>query len=224
MNKFIKENYIFLIIFILFLFKDSLYQFINIKENIKTNIECEILKKDYNKLLEFNNIDMVYNNQFTNSYIIYKDIYNYLESITIRGGSNNNFYISYPVIYNNTLIGIISKVKENSSIVKLITNKNSKISVKINEEVGVLEYSDGKLIVSNISNYSEIKVNDKIYTSGFGNIRENIYIGSVKNIKLDNKGIEKSIEVNYNIDIKNIYYVSVLGESKWFFYLSYLTY
>ena len=141
----------FLIIFLLILLKEPIYKIINIEENVYTPIKCEFLESDYNKLLEFNNIDIIYDSEFTNSYIIYKDIYDYMNVITIRGGLDKGFN-NNPVIYDNTLIGIISKVNENSSIVNLITNKDSKISVKINDSIGVLENINGHLQVNNISN------------------------------------------------------------------------
>jgi len=209
MKTFIKDSYLFLIVFIIILLKEPIYKLFYIDDNLYNPIKCEFLESDYNKLLEFNNIEVIYNNEFINSYIIYKDIYDYMNTITIRGGLDKNFN-NNPVIYDNTLIGVISKVNNNSSIVNLITNKSSKISVKINDFIGVLEYKNGKLLVSNISNYSDISVGDSIYTSGLGNIHENIYIGTVKNIKLNNKNIEKIIEVDYKLNIKNIDYVTVL--------------
>lgn len=209
MKIFIKESYLFLFVFIIFLLKEPIYKLFSIEDNLYNPIKCEFLENDYNKLLEFNNIEVIYNNEFINSYIIYKDIYDYMNTITIRGGLDKKFQ-NNPVIYDNTLIGIISKVNNNSSVVNLITNKASKISVKINDNVGVLEYNNGKLLVSDISNYSNISVGDSIYTSGLGNIHENIYIGTVKNITLNNKDIEKIIEVDYKLDIKNIDYVTVL--------------
>ena len=209
MKIFIKESYLFLVVFIIILLKEPIYKLFSIKDNLYNPIKCEFLENDYNKLLEFNNIEVIYNNEFINSYIIYKDIYDYMNTITIRGGLDKNFQ-NNPVIYDNTLIGIITKVNNNSSVVNLITNKTSKISVKINDNVGVLEYKNGKLLVSDISNYSNISVGDSIYTSGLGNIHENIYIGTVKNITLNNKDIEKIIEVDYKLDIKNIDYVTVL--------------
>ena len=66
-----------------------------------------------------------------------KDIYNYMNEITIRGGKDYDFN-SNIVLYDNTLVGIIDRVYEKSSVVKLITNKGSKISVKINDNIGVL--------------------------------------------------------------------------------------
>lgn len=213
MLKFLKNNYMFLIIFIIFLLKEPLYNLVGFKENVYPEVKCEYLESEYNKLLKFNNIDLVYNNEFVNSYIIYKDIYDYKNEITIRGGKDQKLS-NNPVIYDNTLLGVIKKVNDNSSVVTLITNKDSKISVKINEEIGVLEYINGKLIVSNISNYSDINIGDLVYTSGLGNIHENIYIGVVKSITIDNKGLEKNIEIDYKLNIKDINYVTVIGVQK----------
>lgn len=211
MSRIIKESYLFLILFFLVLLKEPLINMINIDIN-KCNYDYEILLNEYNKLLNFSKIDVIYKVDYINTYILNKNIYNYLNEITIKGGNdlklNNN-----PVIYNNTLVGIVSKVNKNTSIVKLLTNNNSKISVKINNEVGLLKYKNNELIVENISNYSTISIGDKIYTSGLGNIKENIYIGTVKNIKLNNKNIEKTIIVSYDIDIKDINYITILREN-----------
>lgn len=212
MKKFIKESYLFLILFILFLIKDPIYKIFTIQDNIYNTIRCNILESDYNKLLEFSEIDVVYESDYINTVIIYKDIYNYMNEITIRGGKDKEFN-NNPVIYDNTLIGFISKVNANDSIVKLITNNSSKVSVKINDELGLLEYKNGNLIVSNINNYANINIGDMIYTSGLGNVKENIYIGEVKDIIIDNKGIEKKVIVDYKLNIKDIDYVTVIKES-----------
>ncbi len=213
MLKIIKENYLFLILFIIILLKEPIYKLITIKENLYTPVKCAITESDYNKLLEFNNIDLIYETDYLNTYIIYKDIYNYLNEITIRGGKDQNLNKN-PVIYDNTLIGIIDKVNKNTSTIKLLTNKSSKISVKINDEVGLLEYKNNELIVSNISSKANIKIGDIIYTSGLGNIHDNIYIGLVKEITTDRKNIEYIIKVDYQIKIKDIDYVTILKENK----------
>jgi len=212
MIKLIKNNYSFLVVFILILFKEPIYNLINIKKEKNEFYSCKLLKDEYNKLLEFNNIEINYDINYYNSKIIYKDMYNYLNEITISGGTEDGFQ-NNPVVYDNTLIGIIKKSNKNSSIVTLITNKNSEISVKVNKDIGILMANNNKLYVKNISNYSDINIGDVVYTSGLGNIEENIFIGTVKNIKLDNKKIEKIIEVDYKINIKNIGYVSVLEVS-----------
>lgn len=210
--KFIWKYNLFLILFLLLIIKEPIYKLLTISKDVYTPMRCQFLEDDYNKLLEFSEINLNYESDYLNTYVIYKDIYNYLNEITIRGGEdeelNNN-----PVIYDNTLVGFISKVSKNSSTVKLITNKDSKVSVKINNEIGLLEYKNNELIVSNISNYSHINIDDNIYTSGLGNTKENIYIGTVKDIIEDQKGIEKVIKVNYQLNIKDINYVNILKES-----------
>lgn len=214
MKKKINRYTIFIIFLILFIFKDYLYSLINIKEiQIDNCIYLKNIEKNYEELLEFSNIEINYNIDYLNSYIIYKDIYNYLKEVTILGGKDKNLKENYPVIFNNTLVGTIKKVNKTTSIVKLITNNESILSVKINNEIGILEY-DNTLKITGISNYGNIAIGDEIYTSGFGNIPENIYIGKVKDIILDNKNIEKIIYLDYSIDLKGINYVTILKESK----------
>ncbi len=212
MYKFMRHNYLFLILFFLIIFKDKFYSLITFREEVYTPFRCSILESDYNKLLEFSEIDLIYQSNYINTYIIYKDIYNYMNEVTIRGGHDKEFSHN-PVIYDNTLVGVIDKVDKNTSIVKLITNKNSKISVKINDELGVMEYKNDELIVSNISNYSNIAIGDNIYTSNLGNMKENIFIGVVKEINLDDLNIEKIIKVDYKLDIKKINYLTVIKEN-----------
>lgn len=212
--KKIINNYFLLVVFVLFLFKDTLYSFINTKEyKVDNCIYLKNLETNYNELLEFNNVGVSYSLDYINSYIIYKDVYNYLDQVTILKGKDYKLKKNYPIINNNTLVGYISKVNKSNSIVKLLTNKDSKISVKINEEIGILEY-DNVLKITGISNYSNINKGDEIYTSGFGKLPENIYIGKVSDIMLDNKNIEKIIYIDYELDIRKINYVTVLKESK----------
>jgi len=213
MMKMLIESYLFLILFLLIILKEPIYKLFEFDTNSEVNDNCKYIKDDYNKLLEFSKIELNYDTEFINTYIIFKDIYEYLNEITIKGGKDKGFS-NNPVIYNNTLVGVINKVNKNSSLVTLITGKNSKISVKINDEIGILQNKNGNLIVSNISNYGNISIGDNIYTSGLGNIKENIYIGKVSNIKLNNKNIEKIIDVDYRLDIKDIDYVTVLKELK----------
>jgi len=209
MIKFIKESYLFLLIFILLLIKEPLYKMFFINEEQYDIITCHNLEEEYNKLLEFNNIDLIYKKNSYNTYVLYKDIYNYLEEITISGG--REYFKKYnPVIYDNTLVGIISDVYKNSSKVTLLTNKDTNLSVKVNDNIGVLTSENNKLVVKNISNYSDIFIGDQVFTSGIGYITNEIYIGTVE--KVIDKGLEKHLIINYDIDIVDINYITVLGE------------
>ena len=200
-NKYNKYN-ILLILFILYILINSIYKIIIPKSiNIDNSLYIEDLENKYNELLKLNNIDIYYNIDYLYSYILYKDIYNYKSVITISG---SNYKVNDPVIYNNTLIGVISKVYKDTSIVRLLNNKDTLISVKINNEIGILKYKDNTLLVEDINNYANISIGDKVYTSGIGSILNNIYIGIVKDIKIDNLGIEKLIYIESPINIEDI--------------------
>lgn len=212
MKVIIEKSYVLIFFLIAFVFKDSVYGLIESKEyKIDNCIYLKNMEENYHELLKFSEIDVKYEMNYLNSYILYKDVYNYLSEITILKGSKDNILVDYPVIYNNTLVGVISKVNKNSSKVTLLTNNESRISVKINNEIGILEY-DNVLKITGISNYGNISIGDEIYTSGLGKIPANIFIGRVKDIILDNKGLEKIVFVEYDIDIKDLTFVTILEE------------
>ncbi len=211
MKRFIKKYNILLILFILIILINSITKILKpTSVEVDDSLYIKELENRYNELLKLNNIDNTYKLDYFNSYIIYKDIYNYNSEITISGGSNYNFKVKDLVIYNNTLIGVISKVNKSTSIVRLLRNKDTLISVKINNEIGVLKYKNDSLVVENINNYGVISKGDKVYTSGIGNSLSNIFIGNITNIELDKKGIEKLIYIDNQININDIYYVTVI--------------
>lgn len=211
MKRFIKKYNILLILFILIILINSIIKILKpTSVEVDDSIYIKELERRYNELLKLNNIDKTYKLDYFNSYIIYKDIYNYNSEITISGGSNYNFKVKDLVIYNNTLIGVISKVNKSTSIVRLLKNKDTLVSVKINNEIGILKYKNNSLVVENINNYGVISKGDKVYTSGIGNSLNNIYIGNIFNIELDKKGIEKLIYLDNQININDINYVTVI--------------
>ena len=211
MKRFIKKYNILLILFILIIFINSIIKILKPTcVEVDDSLYIKELEKRYNELLKLNNIDNTYKLDYFNSYIIYKDIYNYNSEITISGGSNYNFKVKDLVIYNNTLIGVISKVNKSTSIVRLLKNKDTLVSVKINNEIGILKYKNNSLVVENINNYGVISKGDKVYTSGIGNSLNNIFIGNITNIELDKKGMEKLIYLDNQININDINYVTVI--------------
>lgn len=209
------EYILVLIFFIIALFSSSLNMFLI---DINPNLSKEVIEgnyenreiKEYRELLK--TYDLPNNNlNLTLSKIKYRNIYNFKEEITIFKGFKDGVKVGYPVLTNDGLVGVISKTYEHSSVVELVTNKLSEISVKVNDSYGILKYQDG-LIVSDLSNYDNIKEDDKIYTSGLGNLPGNIYIGTVKDIVLNNTKIEKKLSVFLGANLDNINYVYIYGE------------
>lgn len=204
MIKKYKDYIILLGVFLLFLFASQVNRFLTA---INPNLDNSKIVINYNKHLkeELDNIKKIKNIDFNDnldiivSRVKYRDVYEYSNTLTIFKGSKNNINVGDAVLTNNGLVGIINKTYDYYSVVSLITNKKSNISVKINDAVGVLKMKNSKLVVTSINNYKNISIGDEIYTSGLGNLPDNIYVGKVKSVSLNDTEIEKVIEV----DIEN---------------------
>mgnify|MGYP000540128707 FL=1 len=147
----------------------------NIKEDIGFILESE----------KINNIEFNDDLDLQVSRVKYRNVYEYSDTLTIYKGFKNNVFVNDVVLNNDGLIGIVTKTYDYYSIVTLITNKNSNISVKINDAIGILKTINNTLVVTDINNYEKVNVDDEIYTSGLGNLPDNIYIGKVKSINLN---------------------------------------
>lgn len=204
-----------IILFLVFILASSINKFLimlnpNINNEVIINEEYKLLEEKYNDLLlasdflKENNLDLII------SQIKYRNIYNFKDEITIYKGYLDGVEKDSPVITRDGLIGIVNTTYKHTSVVRLITNQKSNISVKINDSYGILKYQNNTLIVDNLSNYAEIEVGDLIYTSGIGNLPGDIYIGMVKDITLNNTDIEKIVQVDLAANIDNINYLYIL--------------
>ena len=137
-------------------------------------------------------------------------IYEFNDTLTIYKGTNAGIKEGNAVITDKGLIGVVSKVNKESSVVELITNKSSNISVRIGSSYGILNMQDNSLIVSDLSMYDDVFIGEEVYTSGIGNLPGDIYIGNVIDIKANNTEIEKILEVSPVVDLSTINYVMVV--------------
>lgn len=214
MIKKYKDYILLLIIFLLFIFSGSINRFlIAINPNLDTkNIELnydKYLKDELDNIKKINNIEFNDDLDLQVSRVKYRNVYEYSDTLTIYKGFKNNVFVNDIVLNNDGLIGIVTKTYDYYSIVTLITNKNSNISVKINDAIGILKTINNTLVVTNINNYEKVNVDDEIYTSGLGNLPDNIYIGKVKSINLNNTEIEKVVEVNINNRLEKLDYLFI---------------
>lgn len=213
MIKKYKDYILLLIVFLLFIFSGSINRFLIA---INPNLDTKNIELNYDKYLkeELDNIKKINNIEFNNdlnlqvSRVKYRNVYEYSDTLTIYKGFKNNVFVN-DVVLNDGLIGIVTKTYDYYSIVTLITNKSSNISVKINDAIGILKVIDNTLVVTNINNYEKVNIDDEIYTSGLGNLPDNIYIGKVKSINLNNTEIEKVIEVDLNDRLEKLDYVFI---------------
>jgi len=199
-------------VFVLIINMNSFYMTINSKLNKDVIFENynEILKNNYEELLKYHNISESNDTKLIISKIKYRNIYEFKNEITIYKGYKDGIFLGDAVFTNEGLVGVVNKTYEHESIVELITNKNSEISVSINDSYGILKY-ENDVVVNNLNNYDNVLVGDKIYTSGIGNLPKSILIGTVSEVNLNNTGIEKVVKVSLSANINEINYVFVYG-------------
>ena len=65
-----------------------------------------------------------------------------------------------------------------------------------------------------LNKYSDIKEGDFVYTSNYGDVEKDIYVGIVKKVSYDKDGLGKEVEVEL-VDNKNLNYIGVVKRIKW---------
>lgn len=199
-----KKSYIILIIgFILLIIYSEINNRLIDNSNIVVNYN-KYLESELETLRGFkvdDKLDLVL------SKIKYRNMYG--SDLVIYRGFNDFLKKGDAVLTNDGLVGIVKKTYSDSSIVDLITSRDSAISVSIGDYFGILKCINNELVITDINNYSNINVGDKIYTSGLGNINKGIYVGVVKSINLTDTGIEKIIYVDIGNRLNNLNYLYI---------------
>lgn len=200
-----RNYYIFIIIFLVVLFRTSILNlFINVKKmftSAEPNIEIVALKEEnrrlkdeYTSLLDFKsriNIDEDYT--ITN---VHKSNYGF-DKIVLNGSFKENSEI----VSDDGLVGIITKSDNNLSYGEYLFNTH--ILVRIDDTEGKIygRDNDGNLLIKEISNYNNIKINDNVSSM------HGMCIGKVVNIIYED--LESIIVVKMG-SVNNLNYVGVI--------------
>lgn len=200
-----RNYYIFIIIFLVVLFRTSILNlFMNVKKmftSAEPNIEIVTLKEEnrrlkdeYTSLLNFKsriNIDEDYT--ITN---VHKSNYGF-DKIVLNGSFKENSEI----VSADGLVGIITKSDGNLSYGDYLFNTH--ILVRIDDTEGKIygRDNDGNLLIKEISNYNNIKINDNVSSM------HGMCIGKVVNIIYED--LESIIVVKMG-SVNNLNYVGVI--------------
>lgn len=200
-----RNYYIFIIIFLVVLFRTSILNlFMNVKKmftSAEPNIEIVTLKEEnrrlkdeYTSLLDFKsriNIDEDYT--ITN---VHKSNYGF-DKIVLNGSFKENS----DIVSDDGLVGIITKSDNNLSYGDYLFNTH--ILVRIDDTEGKIygRDDDGNLLIKEISNYNNIKINDNVLSM------HGMYIGKVVNIIYED--LESIIVVKMG-SVNNLNYVGVI--------------
>ena len=121
---------------------------------------------------------------------------------------SNKVEVGDPVVNEEGLIGIIDKVHKDTANVKLLTSEMN-ISVKVDETYGNLKGQKVDLL----DKYSELKIGDVIVTSGLTQIPEGLYVGKIKEVKMDENNLGQELEVEL-VNNDDLIYVGVIKTIK----------
>ena len=219
-----KKIGIYIIIFILFiLFRENICFFYgnvlgvfkldnNYYDSVITLKDEKIsyLENEINSITEFSkNLERIEYN-YKVSKIIYKESYNF-GKYKLQYGKSDGIKKGMAVTNEFGLIGKITNVSDKTSELTILKDLDD-VSVVVNNSYGKLnyDYETNTFYITDISNYDKVYVNDLVYTSGYGSIKEKLIIGRVK--KVDNTDISKKVIINSVVDFDELNYVLIVGD------------
>jgi len=136
-----------------------------------------------------------------------------IDGYTVDKGQNDGIEKGMVVIASNGLVGKVTTVASNWSIVQAIINENISVGVMVEstrDNTGILEgYKDSSnnnlVKVSNLPIDSAIKVGDKIITSGVGFLYpKEIQVGEVISVDEDKVKVMKTAIVKPTVDFNKL--------------------
>lgn len=186
-----------------------LYKF-NLKSNKNYNLMC---------LKNINNYKDNYE-EMLKSYDLINDKFDFIPAkannlsinkinnlFMLNKGKNDKVKENSFVVNEDGLVGIIKKVYNDKSLVKLISSNNTKISIETNECYGSLNVSKNKAVISDLVNCDNVEIGDLVYTSKYSYSASNILIGKIINIK------NSKLYIKFSFNPYKIKYVGVINDS-----------
>lgn len=185
-------------------------QEINFKQSLNNNLTHEV--ESLKKVLELNHDLSGFH--YVNATILSRNVSYWMNNLVIDKGKNDGIQKDNCVVTSDGLIGKITSVNKNSSVVKLMTSSTYKVSVQVGDKYGILEKYNSKdkyFVVTGIDKDVKVSIGDDVITSGLGGVfPSGIFIGNVEKIKNDDYGTTKIVYIRAKQDFNDIRYVTVL--------------
>ena len=191
--------------------RDVIYKPIVINNNRLIDSLNDEIKEENNKLKDIMNINTLTDFDIVYATIVERNINYWLNELTINKGYIDGIRKNMIVVTNEGVIGKIKEVNNNTSIIKLLTSDdyNNITQVNIDGLNKIMTFNNGKLIVKGIDEKDNIKLGDKVLTSGLlDKTPSGLLIGIVDKINYDNVGL--SLEVKLSSNTSDLRFVAVL--------------
>ena len=197
-----------------------------LKQKVETIYQLEVqlndLKKDNEKMKEALKLQDTLNDYtLVNATVIARNPDTWRDIVTINKGSNDGLTPQMSVMSDNGLVGKVLDVNPTSARVALLSNNDNtlvRVAAMIQGEkesiYGTLtgfDHEKNILIMSQIQATQEIKVGDKVVTSGLGGVSpSSLYIGTVEEVAMDRFGLYKEVRIKPAADTNDVRYVTVV--------------
>ena len=197
-----------------------------LKQKVETIYELEVqlndLKKDNEKMKEALKLQDTLNDYtLINATVIARNLDTWRDIVTINKGANDGLIPQMSVMSDNGLVGKVLDVNPTSARVALLSNNDNtlvRVAAMIQGEkesiYGTLtgyDHEKNILIMSQIQATQEIKVGDKVVTSGLGGVSpSSLYIGTVEEVAMDRFGLYKEVRIKPAADTNDVRYVTVV--------------
>ncbi|HEX2867528.1 MAG TPA: rod shape-determining protein MreC [Ignavibacteriales bacterium] len=132
----------------------------------------------------------------------------------INAGDDRNIKTGMPVINSQGLLGVVTTVSKDYSIVRTLRNRELKFAVKNQRSRfdGVLEWNGKELTIKNVPKTYDMEVGDRIVTSDFSTkFPPSIPVGVVAGGNRDKTGIFNNIVVSPYADFVRVEHVFVIA-------------
>lgn len=174
--------------------------------------------KELEKMLEIKT--SMSNYDIINATVISRSITEFYQILTIDKGLKDKISIGDAVMTNKGLVGIVNKVSNNVSTVKLLTALNEGIGVNISNNgddiFGILlPDKNGYFKITNIAYDKKINKNSLVTTSGLdNNFYPGLLIGKIEKVKKDKYDLEQIVTIKPFSNFDNIRYVAIIKRKK----------
>jgi rod shape-determining protein MreC len=164
-----------------------------------TVIQLEEYRQENKRLSSLLQLSDAYDLESVGARVISQSSDAWNRTITIDKGKNNGVRVGMPVLSANGLLGQIEIVGATSSVIRLITDEQSGVSVLIQSSRagGVLSGSvEGLLYLRYISVDQQVSVGDAVVTSGLGgSYPKGIVVGEVARVTKNDNDLYYTIVV-----------------------------
>ncbi|ARJ49955.1 rod shape-determining protein MreC [Staphylococcus lutrae] len=181
--------------------------------------ENERLKSENKNLKKELDMSDISEYQAVTAAVIARQPDQWLNTVIIDKGKKSGIKENMAVMTADGLVGRVAKVNQFSSQVHLISTKGrtNRLSVNIQHDgddvFGLIDHFDeetDQLIISDIDNNGDVKVGDKVVTSGLGDqLPKGLYIGEVKKVQKDQYGLSKQVAIQTGANLNHFDHVYI---------------